>query len=504
MRTERSLELVKLHCFVEATRDSGYKSAAFALAELIDNALEAEAQRVNIELVADQVGSQVDSISVTDDGIGMSPETLELALQFGGSTRFGSRKGPGRFGMGLPNSSLSQARRVDVASWRQRDVIWATHLDLDEILRGGSTHIPRPRKSTLEPRSTSGTVVRLSKCDRFRFSTILRAEAELRRDLGRIFRSAILSGKSIAINGRRIDAIDPLFMRGEKSNGARATEYGPPLIYSIRLPRSNKSSRVAVIFAKLPLKVWHVLSNEEKERLGISKGAGVSILRAGREIDTGWYFMGSKRKENYDDWWRCEVRFVPELDELFGVTHTKQSIRPTEELERVLTPDIERIARELNSSVRKQYAAIRADHCKSVSFAQANNRDHLLEPPPALLDHLPRGKSKEDLGKVRASLGGVQYFIETREATSEEFYEVVFSGVQVRIILNELHPFYERVYRKLLLIKPTLRERPILENLKALLAAAARAELSSDEPSHREIIHKFRLTWSNALAAFLS
>jgi len=247
-----------------------------------------------------------------------------------------------------------------------------------------------------------------------------------------------------------------------------------------------------------------MLSNQEKGRLGVSKGAGVSILRAGREIDTGWFFMGSKRKENYDDWWRCEVRFVPELDELFGVTHTKQSIRPTEELERVLTPDIERIARELNSSVRKQYASIRATNRKSVSFAQANHRDHLLEPPPILLDHSHRRKSKEDLSQLRASLGGVQYLVETRKATSEEFYEVAFSGIKVRIILNELHPFYERIYAKLLEIKPTLRERPILENLKALLAAAARAELSSDEPSHREIIHRFRLTWSNALAAFLS
>jgi hypothetical protein len=44
------------------------------------------------------------------------------------------------------------------------------------------------------------------------------------------------------------------------------------------------------------------LSNEEKSSLGISKRAGVSILRGGREIDYGWHFMGSKRKENYDDW----------------------------------------------------------------------------------------------------------------------------------------------------------------------------------------------------------
>ena len=86
----------------------------------------------------------------------------------------------------------------------------------------------------------------------------------------------------------------------------------------------------------LPVEEWCSLSNEEKNAHGISKGAGVSVVRGGREIDCGWYFMGSKRKENYDDWWRCEISFSPELDELFGVTHTKQKIYPNEMLESIL------------------------------------------------------------------------------------------------------------------------------------------------------------------------
>ncbi len=58
-------------------------------------------------------------------------------------------------------------------------------------------------------------------------------------------------------------------------------------------------------------------------RLGIVGGGGVSVLRAGREIAHGWYLMGSKRKENYDDWWRCEIEFEPVLDEHFGITINK-------------------------------------------------------------------------------------------------------------------------------------------------------------------------------------
>ena len=74
-------------------------------------------------------------------------------------------------------------------------------------------------------------------------------------------------------------------------------------------------------FTMLPVAQWHNLDNVTKRRVGIvGGGGGVSILRAGREIANGWHLMGGKRKENYDDWWRCEIEFDPALDEHFGIT----------------------------------------------------------------------------------------------------------------------------------------------------------------------------------------
>jgi hypothetical protein len=55
--------------------------------------------------------------------------------------------------------------------------------------------------------------------------------------------------------------------------------------------------------------------------------------------------MGDKRKENYDDWWRCEISFSPDLDEMFGVTHTKQEIKQSEFMNNILVPDMEQTAR---------------------------------------------------------------------------------------------------------------------------------------------------------------
>ncbi len=69
--------------------------------------------------------------------------------------------------------------------------------------------------------------------------------------------------------------------------------------------------------------------------------------------------MGSKRRENYDDWWRCEIRFDAVLDEAFGITHTKQQIRPKEYLLEALQPYVEIMAKALNGRVRQVHTDIK-------------------------------------------------------------------------------------------------------------------------------------------------
>ena len=84
-------------------------------------------------------------IRVTDDGTGMTPAVLRLALQFGGTTRFGSRVATGRYGMGLPNGGLSQARRLEVFTWTDSSRVWSSYLDVDEIATNSMRAVPTPR-----------------------------------------------------------------------------------------------------------------------------------------------------------------------------------------------------------------------------------------------------------------------------------------------------------------------------------------------------------------------
>ena len=506
--------IVAVQSFIEATRDTGYKSTGSAIAEFVDNALEASAKRVNVTIEhAINVGPTGNSvIRVTDDGGGMTPAVLRLALQFGGTTRFGSRVATGRYGMGLPNGGLSQARRLEVFTWTDSSRVWSSYLDVDEIATNSMPVVPTPRiaQVSVRPRTRSGTIVVLSKCDRLDCENAQTLQLKLLAEFGRIFRQALHDGRLIKVNGIRVRPFDPLFLASNATlSGAKL--YGPPLEYKLRVPAFVKSrasvSVVSVRFSELPIKRWHHLSNEKKNDLGIAKNAGVSIVRAGREIDYGWFFMGTKRKENYDDWWRCEVAFTPELDELFGVTHNKQKINPTRLLSSILAPDIERIARELNSRVRSKFTSIKGEETRSRTLNRLQARDHLLEPPRSLRESTTLGDKLPGLKLLRKrndGVHGLRFAVTHNPEENNLFFSAQLRDGLLSLNINECHPFYSSAYRQLASAGTAGDRQDGLQYVLLLLISCARAECLINGPRVREIMRRFRQIWSDAVAAFLS
>ena len=468
--------LVILGQFIQATRDAGYRGTAAAIAELVDNAYEANAAHVRVTIEHADAGLMM---SILDDGTGMPPETMRVALQFGGSTRFNSRTGVGRYGMGLPNSSVSQARHVDLYSWQRRQGYW-TYLDVDEVVAGTQSFIPAPAGREPATRSRSGTMVVWTKCDRLDSDDPNALADQLRQRLGRLFRHRLWEGRSLHVNNEAAVPIDPLFLRGANRRGA--SPVGPPLEFEIGC--GSRSSTVRVLFSALPVVEWESLPNAEKRRSGIAKQAGVSIVRAGREIDTGWHFMGAKRRENYDDWWRAEVQFDPELDEFFGVTHTKQGIRPTAALIEMLTPDMETIAHRLNAEIRHTFAKLRSATAQPRSAGVASRREFSLEPPR------------------RANGNGVSYAIRHASLDELSFFVPRVSANEVVVLLNEEHPFWHRLYHNLA-TSTSSEARVFRRHLELVLFAAARAEGTISD-GQRKTAQQLRETWSNALAAFLT
>ena len=505
--------IIDLPSFITATRDSGYKGLSPAIAEIVDNAIEANASRIDIYVKTECGNHQRDfNIVVCDDGTGMTPAVLRIALQFGGSTKFNSREGVGRYGMGLPNSSLSQARRLEVYTWTTQGSVWWTYLDVDEVTNGHIRQLPRPERNQLpsefKPLNPNhGTIVVWSKCDRLSRKRTNTSVARLHTDLGRIFREFLWAGKILRINGEEVKPIDPLFMR-EGTHLLGAQPYGPPLSYEIRLPsnlNNDATSSVSVRFAELPVDKWRIFSNEEKRSYGITNGAGMSILRAGREIDYGWFFAGKKRRENYDDWWRCEIHFEPILDELFGITHTKQGIHPSELIVDLLSPDIERIAHQLNSRVRNTFISAKKNVGELRSEKKATQFDSRLEPPITSKYQFEKRKqhNPEAHARCRVEFPGLKYKIRLKKLESLSFFQTTIKRGTLVLDLNEEHPFCRKIYRPLV-ASQSEQTRIYRDKLELILLAFGRAEQTLTKRDKNRFLDKLRETWSNNLATFLT
>jgi hypothetical protein len=443
--------------FILAVRSSGYRGTSSAVAELVDNGVQAGASVIGVSVSKDPGREYPITVRVVDNGCGMSAPELREALRFGGTTRFNDRSGLGRFGMGLPNASLSQSRRLDVVTWKSRRAVYRAYLDADEIAAGDATELTAPTRIGFDTPGTvpvswkSGTVVSWTRCDRLDFqrpSTLVR---KMRIVLGRMFRHLIWGGLKLTINDEEIVPLDPLFL--EDHSLTRGGTLFSKERFEVRTPGAREGAgSLDVTFSRLPVEEWHSLPSEQKRRMGVTGGAGVSVVRAGREIDYGWHFMGSKRKQNYDDWWRCEVMFQPDLDDLFGVTHTKQGINPTPELLSFLVPHTEAVARAGYLEVGKAFRAA-------------------------------AGTGARDSGGE----GGRGWRVLANG--SSPFFEPDAVDDKARPLINRDHPFATRA--------EVLAKAP-RELLEALLSSAAVAEAEGSK-ADQQAIRRFRERWSTLL-----
>lgn len=115
---------------LESMRGLGYTTGS-ALADIVDNSISAGASQVQIQFT--WLGSE-SWVSVLDDGSGMSDPELESAMRLGDKNPLVVRHASdlGRFGMGLKTASLSQCRRLTVASTKSGQVS-CLRWDLDAL-----------------------------------------------------------------------------------------------------------------------------------------------------------------------------------------------------------------------------------------------------------------------------------------------------------------------------------------------------------------------------------
>jgi hypothetical protein len=373
-------DIVPTHLAVTAMRDNGYKNAAYAIAELIDNAIQAGATQVELlcadktELRRQRRTTQIHKIAVLDNGSGMDRDVLRMALQFGNGMYLAEEKhtGIGRFGMGLPSSSISQCRRVDVWTWQDGiENANYTYLDLDEIVKGDMRQVPDPRPAEIpdiwrevgEAFDEAGTLVVWSNIDRSlwkRSSTIIEKSEFV---IGRVYRRFLIDDRAkirfvtfdideqestLTEDWARVN--DPLYLMEDTScpadpphipeGAAMFTEWGEPDGFDVYFRGQKHRVNIKYAIAKNEARQGQQPGARPHGKHA-AKNVGVSIMRADRELemDAGW----SNPSDPRDRWWGVEIDFPPSLDDVFGVTNNKQEARYFSDLAKV---DIDEIIAE--------------------------------------------------------------------------------------------------------------------------------------------------------------
>lgn len=351
-----SFPIIPQNLSISAMRSSGYRDTAHALAELIDNAIQAgedTRSRTEVEVICiDEAPTggrrQISQLAVYDNASGMSPSLLRKALQFGNGSRLdrAKQKGIGKFGMGLPNSSISQCKRVDVWTW-QNGSVYHAYLDVQDVQDSKMTDVPEPEPSEIPSEWRSliagnledhGTLVVWSKLDRISWkqSTTLLRHTEFIS--GRAYRHFI-NDKSVRIRLAAYESQtrttvyesfvrpnDPLYLMS--GTNAPAPFHQKPAFVPFGQPILLNVSHGGV---EHPVTIIASICKLETRREGGSKAIGqqaqknqgISVVRSRRELELNHSFTNSY--DTRERWWGIEVQFDPGLDDVFGVTNNKQS-----------------------------------------------------------------------------------------------------------------------------------------------------------------------------------
>ena len=119
---------------MQSLRAFGYDIST-AIADLIDNSITAQASRVSVQF---EWNNGEPWISIADNGYGMNEQELFEAMKTGSKNPLESRaeNDLGRFGLGLKTASLSQCKRLTVASKKKCGQINVRCWDLDIVTKG--------------------------------------------------------------------------------------------------------------------------------------------------------------------------------------------------------------------------------------------------------------------------------------------------------------------------------------------------------------------------------
>lgn len=470
---------------IESLRHLTYTNVS-ALADIVDNSLDADAQHVWLKL---DTKNENPEITILDDGFGMDRETLREAIKLGSDTEK-SGNDLGRFGMGLVTASISIARRLEVVSKTRGGDLNKVVLDLDHIVE-----INDWRAEFVEPTNAekilfgdleSGTLVSLKNVDKLQYKTPGWLIGRVTDEFSEIFRKYIAASVAIIVNDAKLIPTDPL----ELSIGSTEVMFDDDIDF--------KDSTVSV---KLVL-LENVGSDTAKERGYNIANQGVYVVRNNRQIAKAEEF-GLFKKHNDFNRMRIEISYDGVLDDWFGINFTKNELVPNQ----ALTDKLEVSLRPLIQMARNRAKANQAidksrqiDHKESEEVIARKARllktkDVLKEKRTVRTPSDEREEKKEPTGTKKREhfrqwqRGGKSIVVKFGEidlGTTGDLYQTDFEGMTTVINWNISHPFHREMVAKF------SGDKDISLPLDFLVFSLATAELNLQNDDNRMLMEQIR------------
>ena len=517
-----TVPIIRVDTTLNSLRSSGYTLEA-AVGEPIDNSLEARANNVRLKLIESTQKLQVtkkkqetvkivDKIGIGDDGDGMPTDVLHRCLVLGESTRYGSRNGMGRFGVGGTLGAISQARRIEVYSRTSPNEPYQyTYIDLDEI----SAHqqeamiVPEPRElpaefaDLMDPKS-AGTLVVWSKCDQL-FSessktiklkevrSVERVRTSLIKWIARTYRYFLVNGTNIEVDNAKVVPHDPLYLM--PSRFPEDPKANLEFEHTLEWPIPSDPERTAQITVRMTLlpEAWRPKMFSGKQTTfvrdrRIEENEPLSIVRANREIffDIIPRFYPDNVRE-IARWVGVEITFEPVLDEAFQVRNVKRGVEPVDDLRHALRKIVQPVMDTLVERVRKQWrenenaekqqrgvhnaAEDIAAEAEKTSVKPRAGRNTPPEERDAKIDEIAEKAAKtaeeqatdkegKDGGEpapppptaedFRQRLRSMPFSIVDDHWPGNEFFSTEHLGQNTIVTYNNKHPFFAKIYSKIL------------------------------------------------------
>lgn len=493
-------------------RDTGYDFNT-AAADIIDNAIAANATEVNVWVDLQQDGRKF--VYFGDNGDGMDASGLHAAMRYGAPRR-ASAKSLGKFGLGLKTASSSICLRYGLVSRPAegadlRKLEW----DLEHV---GDINDWKMIREPVTPQENywydelcgeKGTLVVWSKCDRLLSRDYEEAggAAEKRAIKGRVDKlrehvalvfhryldeaDTAYATVRITINGDTVSPWNPFYPE-------RSEQVLPDHARDIPIQLEDNSIHNARMNAWiLPhSKDLTKTENDEKARI-TSRGQGFYIYREGRIIHHGGWLGVFRSDDPHYSLLRVEFDFDHQLDDAFKIDVKKSRILFDPALEDALRATLTPYWNEADKRYRRKNREIVQDI--ALNHASSNKTIEKVSPKGAAVVDVDADNQEVTVNNNRGA--GIRLHIPVNNNVNPNaiFIEVVDditsghvwepamrssgdSGHRIGVRINRHHDFFQKVYLRASAIGDAV------EGIDFLLWAFAAAEQNN---SDKELAHMF-------------